>query len=247
MDSDATGTGLMIKYVGVDGCRAGWFSVGFGNGKEWDIGIYPDINSLYEHYSKAILILIDIPIGLRDGGGKERTCDLEARKILRRWRGSSIFPVPCRAVLDINSYKDACVINRRLTDRGISKQVWNIIPKIREVDEFVRESKDVPIRETHPEICFWALAEHPMRYPKKTIAGYKERLAILRMVFLGIDGIINEAKKRYPRKDLAIDDILDASAIAVMARKGIKKLDSIPKEPEFDSEGLRMEILCAMQ
>lgn len=258
----------MIKYIGVDGCRAGWFAVGFGNGKEWDIGVFSNISSLCKHYSKARLILIDIPIGLSDKGVKERTCDIEARRILGPKRGTSIFLVPCRAVLCVNSYRKACIINKELSGRSISKQAWQIVPKIREVDEFIRLqsrcSRRRPtrrggypdLRETHPEICFWALAGRPMQYWKKTRLGCKERLAILRMAFSNTDDIINEAKIRYRRKDVprpcvqgrgvAIDDILDALAVALISRKGIKKLVSIPKNPEYDSCGLRMEIVCAM-
>lgn len=237
----------MINYIGVDGCRAGWFAVGFGDSDEWDIGVFPNIRFLYEQYSKARLILIDIPIGLKN----ERTCDKEVRKMLGKKRGSSVFPVPCRSVMDVDSYKNACLLNRQLSGRAISKQVWQIAPKILEIDEFIRCSRrsleHLAIRETHPEICFRALAGHPMQYGKKTKAGFKERLRVLRMVFSNTDDIINEAKMRYRRKDVATDDILDALAIAVIARMGVKKLVSIPENPEYDSYGLRMEIVCAMR
>lgn len=235
----------MIEYIGVDGCRAGWFGVGFWDGDKWDIGVFKDIDSLWKWCYNARLILIDIPIGLMDGGSRERTCDIEARRILGK-RGSSIFRVPCRAVLKIKSYKDACLINKQLTGKSISKQAWHIIPKIRQVDRFIRRYRDVPIRETHPEICFWALAGHPMRYSKKTIQGYRERLVVLRSVLIYVDDIIEEAKRRYFNKDLAMDDILDALVIAIVARMGMKRLVSIPKRAEFDSFGLRMEIVCAM-
>ncbi|MEW6348758.1 MAG: DUF429 domain-containing protein [Thermodesulfobacteriota bacterium] len=40
---------------------------------------------------------VDIPIGLRDHG-PERSCDLEARRLLGI-RRSSVFPVPCRSAV----------------------------------------------------------------------------------------------------------------------------------------------------
>lgn len=232
----------MIRYVGVDGCRRGWFAVGFGKDKNWEIGLFQDINSLHEYYKRASLILIDIPIGLKD----KRLCDVEARKLLGRKRASSIFPVPCRPALRANSYKEACLLNRKLCGRSISKQAWQIIAKIREVDDFIRCSKRSfeHLRETHPELCFFALAGCPMKYGKKTMRGFKERLRVLRMAFSGTDDIIDEAKRQYLRRDLALDDVMDAIAIALVTKR--RKLISIPKKPEYDSCGVRMEIICAM-
>ena len=81
------------------------------------------------------LILIDIPIGLKTGGSGERLSDLGARSILKA-RKSSIFPVPCREAIYAKTYKEACEVNERLTGKRISKQAWNIVPKIRDVDGF---------------------------------------------------------------------------------------------------------------
>jgi predicted RNase H-like nuclease len=41
---------------------------------------------------------------------------------------------------------------------------WDILRKIREVDNLLinREFAKSRVRETHPEICFWAMAGHPI-------------------------------------------------------------------------------------
>ncbi len=240
---------MKSRYIGVDGCHAGWFAVGLGRGTKWEIGVFKNIDSLCRYFANARLILIDIPIGLINKGPVERTCDIEARRMLGSRRAPSIFPVPCRGVLYTNSYKKACALNKKLSGRSISKQVWHIIPRIREVDRFIRHTghrlTHPPIRETHPELCFRAIAGYPMQHGKKTGPGHKERLAILKMAFPHTDDIINESKMRYRQKDVSIDDILDALAVALIAKKGIKNLSSIPKNPKYDSCGLRMEILCA--
>ena len=51
------------KYIGVDGCKAGWFFVAIGPGAELELGIFETIENLWQIYSKAKSILIDIPKG----------------------------------------------------------------------------------------------------------------------------------------------------------------------------------------
>lgn len=86
------------------------------------------------------LILIDIPIGLKNGVHGERLSDLGARRILKA-RKSSIFPIPCREAVYVGSYTKACEVNEKITGKRISKQAWNIVPKIRDVDSFLVENK----------------------------------------------------------------------------------------------------------
>jgi len=41
-------------FVGVDGCKKGWVKVGLTAGDEWEVKIFPDINSLWndsKHFS----------------------------------------------------------------------------------------------------------------------------------------------------------------------------------------------------
>lgn len=78
------------------------------------------------------LLAIDIPIGLLDG---TRACDTAARKLLGQPRGSSVFPSPCRAAIQVASYGDACDANELRTGRKLSRQTWGIAPKIKQVDD----------------------------------------------------------------------------------------------------------------
>ena len=70
-----------IEFVGVDGCRAGWFSVGFDALGGYELRVFPMFSELLAYYHKAKLVLVDIPIGLPEGSGG-RCCDNEARKVL---------------------------------------------------------------------------------------------------------------------------------------------------------------------
>lgn len=71
-----------MKVVGVDGCRGGWLAMC------WDVEqgivtprIHKTLACLIDHYADVETIGIDIPIGLSDTG--TRTCDVEARRVLK--------------------------------------------------------------------------------------------------------------------------------------------------------------------
>ncbi|AAM05357.1 TPA: DUF429 domain-containing protein [Methanosarcina acetivorans] len=241
-------------FVGVDGCRAGWFVVFFGGGNEsdcsWKVEIFPEFSCLVDflknNYEQVDpLILIDIPIGLKTGGSGERLSDLGARSILKA-RKSSIFPVPCREAIYAKTYKEACEVNERLTGKRISKQAWNIVPKIRDVDGFLVENENFreKVREVGPEICFQAFAGFPMKYPKKKDEGFLERKEVLDNVCPFAEEIVEYALSKYRRKDLSKDDILDALAAALTAQMGgICGFTYVPNEPEIDSKGLKIQMV----
>jgi len=233
-------------FVGGDGCKAGWFTILLTENNDWEVGVFPDIFSLWNEYRRASVILLDVPIGLRERGDEERKCDKKARELLGSKRAFSVFPAPCRAAIYAKSYKKASEINKEMTGRKLSLQTWNIIPKIREVDILLSTNKSarLQIREIHPEICFWALAGgHPMKHSKKTREGLLERTQILQSIYPWTEEIIKHALSTYKRKDVKQDDILDALSAAVTAIVGIHRLISILEESEFDSQGLRMEIV----
>ena len=104
----------METFVGIDGCKAGWFTVALSKHNLYEIDVFRDIKSLWDKYKGAALMLIDIPIGLSDKGSQERVCDLEARKLLSRKRGLSVFRVPCRKAVYASTYNKACEINEQL-------------------------------------------------------------------------------------------------------------------------------------
>jgi predicted RNase H-like nuclease len=232
-------------YVGVDACKGGWFAVKLDDKTNWSVSVFKTIDELWQTYKHAKLILIDIPIGLRDGGTEGRVCDIVAHHLLGV-RRSSVFRVPCRAAIYADTYKDANKVNDRITGKKISKHTWGIVPKIREVDEFLRSEKLARsrIREIHPEVCFWALnGKDALMYGKKEHEGYSERLEILRRVFPYTDAVVKCAQDACMNSRVAEDDILDALVAAVTASKERQVLSTIPEKPETDSKGLPMEMV----
>lgn len=234
------------RYIGVDGCKAGWFFVATGPGDNVEFGVFENIEGLFKAYSDVRLILIDIPIGLPSKEIKKRGCDLEARKILGPKRASSVFPPPCRDALVAKTYSEACLINQDILGKKISQQTFNLIKKIKEVDNFLSlhfEAKNI-IRETHPEICFWALSGYkPMVHRKSQSQGVDERLDLLEQHYPQANAIYKAALDRYPRKEVARDDILDALVIAITAGKLDSREATLPQIPEKDALGLSMEMV----
>ena len=68
--------------------------------------------------------------------------------------------------------------NRKMLGRGLSRQTWNIMSKIREVDDSIRRSQRLRkiLKEAHPELLFRGLAGGPMSHNKQTREGFTERM-----------------------------------------------------------------------
>ena len=236
-----------MRSMGVDGCRAGWFSISIDAEADPKFGVFEDIHLLWAAWPQAEAILIDIPIGLISGSGSLRACDVAARNVLKPRRHSSVFAPPCREALSARSYQEACRINHRVCGRKVSIQTWAIASKIKEVDDFLQSTPAARavFREAHPEIGFWALADYtPMGYSKKRPPGVAERLHLLQKAYPKSNAIYHAALDCYPRKDLARDDILDALVNAVTASR-LDDLATLPKDPPKDNRRLPMEIVYA--
>jgi predicted RNase H-like nuclease len=223
--------------VGVDGCKAGWVAIAIDARGNFGHSVERSFTALVDSYHGASLILVDIPIGLPDGS-EERACDKWARKYLGKPRSSSVFPVPCRDAL---SAANPTAVNERTTGRKLTLQTLAILEKIREVDAFLRSDDNRNrVRETHPEVCFWALnGKRAMRHHKSSSQGITERETILRRAFPASREVVRELLAAHPRRALGHDDILDALAAAVTARR---KVQTLPTHPPRDRNGLAMEI-----
>jgi predicted RNase H-like nuclease len=236
-----------MKYLGLDGCRAGWFMVALDDDGGGAFGVLSTIDELSGYLPGAELALIDIPIGLRGRHPDERVCDRMARAVLPPGRKSSVFPAPSRGVLDCATYEQASEQNRQCTGRGLSRQTFGILPKIREVDRYMRTSiyRD-KIREMHPDVCFRALnGDTAMASNKKTPEGFEERLSVLERHWPNARRIVDLAVERHGMPRVARDDIVDAFVGAVTATCHAS-LQRMPEWPELDEEGLPMEIVFAI-
>jgi predicted RNase H-like nuclease len=182
---------------------------------------------------------IDIPIGLADK--EPRPCDVAARRALGP-RRSSVFPAPVRAVLDADSYADACALSRRACGKGISKQLYNILDKIRTVDALQTPRLQDQLFEMSPELSFAQLTGRPMRANKRTAEGRAaRRQALTGAAALGetVSGMLDEPLPAGAKRD----DVIDALIGAWTARRRAAGLH-MRLGGDVDARGLRMEILA---
>jgi len=231
-----------MHFVGVNGCKAGWLAIALTSAGEASHTVATDFGEIAEAYQNG-LILVDVPIGLRDVGQPERLCDTAARKLLGP-RASSVFPAPCRSAIRATDYDEASAENWAKTGRRLSKQSWAILPKIRQLDNYLRRhSANGPVvREVHPEVCFWGLAGRPMQHAKRRPEGRAERVEVLVGVFGPAARIVSEIAQAHRKVVLAEDDVLDALVAAVTASLS-ENSKTLPAVPEQDAHGLRMEMV----
>jgi predicted RNase H-like nuclease len=230
--------------VGVDGCRGGWLAVKLSPDGVAKSRIFEDMASLWAAHLQAALILVDIPIGLPEAAN-DRTCDKEARKVLGP-RRASVFPVPCRAAVYAPDYDAAINLNEKITGKRIFRATWNLIPRMRQVDEILQADSRARgvIRKGHPEVLFWGLNKRrPLAFYKKEAAGEAERLEVLQRVYRRARPLFLELKKNLLAKSAAPDDLLDALAAAVTGLVGRTNLKTLPPSPEHDAYGLPMEMV----
>ncbi|MCF7983854.1 MAG: DUF429 domain-containing protein [Thiohalocapsa sp.] len=234
--------------IGIDGCRGGWAWCARTDGG-WRGGVVERLADLSVAIDAAALALVDMPIGLVDAGPAERHCDRAARALLGRPRASSVFRPPSRPALAAADYAEACALNRARTGVALSKQTWNIAPKIRELDTLLarRPAWRERLCESHPEVCLWALAGgRAMRHNKRRPAGREERSVLLGSYDPACVVFVEEMIGRHPRRILAPDDVLDAAVLALSAGLALTgETVKLPEEPPHDARGLPMQMLFA--
>ena len=225
---------------GLDGCHGGWVLATVPADDratgEFAVTVLPSLAPVVAALStgRMVCAAIDIPIGL--AAREPRPCDLAARRLLGP-RHSSVFPAPARGVLGARSYEDACARSRRACGKGISRQLYNILDKIRAVDTLQSPGLQRQLFEMSPELSFAELTGVPMAASKRTASGRTAREQALRSAF-GEQGVL-----ATPPAGAKRDDVLDALVGAWTARRHAagrhRQLGG-----ETDERGLRMEIIA---
>jgi predicted RNase H-like nuclease len=238
-----------VWLAGVDGCRIGWV-VAFvrARGDDIRLRIVPRFADVLAAPEAPAVIAVDIPIGLPERVGYGGRAAENAVRPLLGARQSSVFSVPSRAALAVEDYREACRVALATSDppRKVSKQLYMIAPKIREVDACLLADPAAAARvfEVHPELAFWRLnSERALDEPKKVKGRcYEPGLALRRQLLIG-RGLAPAAVNGDPPKGAGPDDLLDALACAAIARR-IYTGDARPFPDPFerDAFGLPMAI-----
>jgi len=221
--------------AGVTPCPPGWL---VASAKLHGMTFAPEDPAVYETFAEVLsvkpaysVIALNVPVGypheVHSGG---RTCDRMARRLLGR-RGTAIQSPPTRDVL-ANGHIPV--------DDHLAAVSLSLLPRIREVALEMAPYRQRSVFEVHPELSFYQLnSDKPMRWSKKFQAGQEERRALLVKRIQGVDRILDAQIEGVEPGHLT-----DAAAILWTARRiAARAATRIPEEPEWDDEGLRMELV----
>lgn len=210
------------KIAGVDGCKAGWIVATLE-----DVFVISSLSvDQFDHVG------IDMPIGLTDG--PPRACDTAARRFLGSAR-SSVFPAPPRAALACTDYRSALEVARGTSGRGISKQTFNIMRKVAEVDRLIDPANPDALIEVHPECTFTMLNGDRSLPSKKTVNGQLVRRRLLAECF--------DLPTKAPT-GAALDDLFDAYAALLSIGRFQRNEHRSFGDGQRDARGIEMRIVC---
>jgi predicted RNase H-like nuclease len=226
--------------AGADGCKDGWVVVSEERSGAVCFQKIPHLREIALRKELA-LIVVDIPMGLLDKGARE--ADTAARQQLGS-RRSCVFTAPIRPILDCKTREEPSNKWFRIEEKKCTCQLWGIIPKIREVDELLRESPRTRkrIREGHPEVSFAVMnGGEPLLTRKRKKEGQLERIGLLKETFGDeVERLLNSIKARFHA------DLIDAFSMLWTARRisRNKECSRYPKTPEPDRYGIFPQIVA---
>lgn len=228
------------KVVGVDGCKGGWAAAVLTDNR-LEFNVYEHIADVLAVHVDAERILIDMIIGLPESA-EDLPPEAQLRALLRG-KASSVFNRPCRQAVYADA-KDSSAANKAVLGKALSAQSIGIIPKIRELDEYLAAHPEhlVRVYESHPELVFAKLSGAPVMEKKREYNGEYKRLSILSQFVPSVRAAVEHSGIK--KQQAATDDLIDAACLAVAARLSLTQpLLSVPERPQTDARGLTMQVV----
>lgn len=224
--------------AGVEPCPGGWLVVtGRLHGTNLSPQppeVFPTLIDVLDYRPSFTIIALHAPIGFPEGSGG-RAADRAARALLGPRRGAAAVPAPAKAVLQAATFAEAKAIDPKLTT-----VMWRLAGRMSESAREMAPYWQRTVFEVNPELAFYGLnGGEPLSFPKRSFIGAKERRHLLEERFPGIDVVLDE---KVP--GVRHDRVIDAAADLWTARRiAARALTRLPEEPEWDEDGLRMEIV----
>ena len=177
------------------------------------------------------VVALNAPLGgLEQAARGGRTCDKEARALLGR-RGSAVKSAP----VHVESREGTDLLTENID--AISR---TLLPRYQEVAREMAPFRQRTIYEVNPELSFFQMNDDvPMQWAKHSEKGMEERRSLIELKLPGALRIIDAEVPGTTPSHLA-----DVAAILWTARRIFAKAAlRIPGDPEWDEQGLRMEIV----
>jgi predicted RNase H-like nuclease len=221
--------------AGVTPCRGGWLVAAaklqgtiFAPEDPARLDAFVEVVDMRPAYS---VVALNAPVGgLERAASGGRSCDREARALLGR-RGSAVKSAP----IAVDSPDGTDLLPDQLD--AISRA---LLPRYQEVAREMAPFRQRTIYEVNADLSFFQMnGDVPMRWSKYSEKGISERRSLVESILPGALRIIDaEVTGASP------SHLLDAAAILWTARRIFGKAAvRIPREPEWDEQGLRMELV----
>ena len=224
--------------AGVEPCPGGWLVVG---ARLQGVTAFPTAPEVFTSFADildyrpafdvlAVHCHLSFPTEETPGG---RACDQAARELLGWPRAGAITSPPSRKLLLTGDL-------RQRARKGLSPISAQMLTRYAEVAAEMQPYRQRQVFEVHPELSFYQLNDDkPMKHPKESPEGVTERRSLVIQRIPGIDAVLEAELPGVEMRHL-----LDAAADMVTARRiAARAVERIPEEPEWDDEGVRMEIL----
>ena len=221
--------------AGVTPCRGGWLVAAaklqgtiFAPEDPMRIETFVDVVDMRPSYS---IIALNAPVGgLERAQAGGRTCDRDARALLGR-RAAAVKSAP----VHVESREGTDLLPDHID--AISR---TLLPRYQEAAREMAPFRQRTIYEVNAELSFYQLnSEVPMQWGKHSEKGVEERRSVLEAKLPGVLRVIDAEVQGATASHL-----LDVAAILWTARRIFAHAAiRIPTDPEWDEQGLRMEIV----
>lgn len=224
--------------AGVEPCPGGWLVVAARlqgiTAFPIEPEVFPTFAEILDYRPSFDVIAIHCHLSFPEEdtpGG--RTCDRMARELLGWPRAGAIQSPPSRHYLRTGD------LDAR-AHKGLNPISARMLRRYAEVAEEMQPYRQRQVFEVHPELSFYQLNDDvPMQHAKETPEGVKERRELVEARIPGVDAVL---AAEIPGVELR--HLLDATADMVTARRiAARAVERIPEDPEWDEQGVRMEIL----
>ncbi len=187
-------------------------------------------SEVFEERPLFEVIALNAPVGYADTPEEERGCDVIARRLLGR-RSMTVKRTPTRGTVETGLVR---------LDEHLDAITLVLLGRYCEVNVEMLPYRQRTVYEAHPELSFYVInGDKPLVRSKKSDEGIAERRVLLEKRIPGVKRILDAQLRGVPTSHL-----YDVAALLWTARRiAAKAANRIPEDPEWDSEGLRKEIV----
>lgn len=179
----------------------------------------------------------NIPFGYPEvPGAPYRTCDAEAREMVRWPRRVAVRPVPSRAALFAKSRAEALRIDPWLTKNDFRRFRW-----MREAATEIQPFHARSWYSGNAELSFMHMnGDEPLGTWPHHQDGQIQRLTLIRDKLPGVDEVVS----RVPPTGAGVSHLYEAAALLWTARRASgRAISRLPMDPEWDDGGIRIELV----